>query len=170
MAVPSKDSARGTLPEHILKAAALASGLGLFAIMVLVVVSVFFRYALSAPILGSQELVEIGMSIVVMLAMPYTAMTGQHIRVDILDRKLGSKGRFAGDLFARVVSILVLALLVRKTWDKALDAHEYEDVTNMIEIPIWIAYGAITVGMGLFILVLVLQLIGQFQRGPSNYE
>ena len=138
--------------------------------MLLVSISVFFRYALAQPILGSQELVEIGMAAVVMLAMPYTAIKGQHIRVDILDQHLGPFGRFAGDLFSRIVSIFVLFLLVRKAWDKALDAHEYGDVTNMIEIPVLIAYGSITLGMGLFILVLCLQTITQLRHGVAGYE
>ena len=160
----------GVLPERVLHLGALLGGFVLFAIMLLVSVSVFFRYALNQPILGNQELVEIGMSVVVMLAMPYAGLTNQHIRVDILDHRLGSAGRFVCDLFARVISILVLGLLVRKAWSKALDAHEYGDVTNMIEVPVWIAYGAITLGMGFFILVLVLQLFLQFRRGIAGYE
>jgi len=106
----------------------------------------------------------------VMLAMPFTSFSGSHIRVDIFDRRLGAAGRFFGDLISRTVGIFVLGLLVRKTWDKALDAHEYGDVTNMIEIPVWIAYGAITFGMGLFILVLAGQIVGQIRHGVTGYE
>ena len=40
----------------------------------------------------------------------------------------------------------------------------------MIEIPVSIAYGAITVGMGLFAFVLITQLVQQFRRGVENYE
>jgi len=156
--------------ERVLKGAALLGGAALFGIMLLVSYSVFCRYVLNQPILGDQELVEIGMSLVVMLAMPFASWQGAHIRVDILDGPLGAMGRFVGDLFARGVSIFVLYLLVRKALDKALDAYEYEDVTNMIEIPVWIVYGAITAGMGLFALVLALQLVLQFLRGWTRYE
>lgn len=161
--------ARGIL-ERFLQGVALIGGLVLFGIMLLVFAAVFFRYVLNQPILGDQELVEIGMSLVVMMAMPFTALRGAHIRVDILDGKLGDLGRFVADIFARCVSIFVLFLLIRKTWDKALDAHEYGDVTNMIELPVWIAYGAITIGMGLFGLVVLWQLIAQFRHGVSGYE
>ncbi len=158
------------LLERLFRGAALLAGLALFAIMLLVSTTVFYRYVLNQPILGDQELVEIGMSLVVMLAMPFATWQGAHIRVDILDERLGSFGRFLGDLFARSIGIFVLYLLVRKALDKAFDAYEYEDVTNMIEIPVWIAYGAISVGMGLFILVLVIQLALQLRQGSSNYE
>ena len=158
------------LPERLLQGLAYLGGIVLFAIMLLVSATVFYRYVLNQPILGDQELVEIGMSLVVMLAMPFAALKGTHIRIDFLDRAIGAPGRFWGDVFTRAVSCVVLFLLIRKTWEKAWDAHEYDDVTNMIELPVWIAYGAITVGMGLFAVVLAVQLVNQFRRGISGYE
>ena len=149
---------------------ALIGGIVLFAIMLLVSAAVFFRYVLNQPILGDQELVEIGMSVVVMMAMPFTAMRGQHIRVDIFDRKLGDLGRYCCDIFARVLSVFVLVVLINKTWDKTLDAHEYGDVTNMIEIPVWITYGSITIGMAFYIVVLIVQLFEQFRHGVKGYH
>ena len=157
-------------PERLLKGVALLGGLVLFGLVLLVSTAVFARYVLNQPILGDQELVEIGMSLVVMAAMPLTTFENGHIRVDILDHRIGALGRFVGDVFARVVSCVVLFLLVRKSWDKMLDAHEYGDVTNMIELPVWIAYGAMTFGMGLFAAVLAGQLIGQFLQGVTDYE
>ena len=166
---PLEEGARN-LSERLLRFVAILGGLVLFAIMLLVTTAVLFRYVLNQPILGDQELVEIGMSLVVMAAMPFAALKGAHIRVDILDGPLGERGRFWGDVFARSVSCLVLILLIRKTWDKTLDAHKYGDVTNMIELPVWIAYGSITVGMGLFALVLAGSLFGQFRSGVAGYE
>lgn len=138
--------------------------------MLLVSIAVFYRYQLNDPILGDTELVEIGMSLVVMTAMPYVVFQNAHIRVDVLDPLLGNKGRFIGDLFARCISVFVLWLLVQKTFGKTLEAIEYEDVTNMIELPLWIPYGAITVGFGLSVIVLISQLIAQWRNGWSQYE
>ena len=156
--------------ERLLKGVALLGGFVLFGIMILVSVSVFFRYVLNRPILGDQELVEIGMALVVMMAMPFATLRGDHIRVDILDDRIGDIGRFAGDVFARSVSCFVLFLLIGKTWDKMLDAYKYDDVTNMIEIPVWIAYAAITIGMGLVAIVMAVQLVAQLSQGIRGYE
>lgn len=170
MTAPVHQNAWGEIPGRILHLSALAGGIVLFLIMILVAVSVFFRYALGQPILGNQEIVEIGMSVVVMLAIPYTSFTNQHIRVDIFDHVLGDFGRFFADLISRSIGVFVLVLLVRKSWGKALDAYEYGDVTNMIEVPVWIAYAAICFGMGLFILVLILKIMSQFKHGVRGYE
>jgi len=165
-----KDAGSQGLLGRLLYGAALTGGLVLFAIMLLVSWAVFARYVLNDPILGDQELVEIGMSVVIMLAMPFVTATNAHIRVDIFDNKLGQSGRFVCDLITRCIGAFILYLLGRKTWSKALDAHEYGDVTNMIELPVWIAYGAITAGMGLFALLLIWQVIDQLRKGPNGYE
>lgn len=170
MSAPGQENHARGVPERVFSFAALLGGIALFGLMLVVSVSVFFRYALNQPLLGSQEIVEVGMVFVVMLAMPHTAITGQHIRVDILDEKLGRLGRFVCDLLARCIGIVVLGLLVRKSFDKTLDAIEFEDVTNMIELPLWWAYAAITVGMALYALVLLLQMIRQLGQGASTYE
>jgi len=165
----TKQGARD-LTGRLLKALAAISGAVLFVLMCLVSYAVFRRYVMNDPVLGDAELVQIGMSLVVMMAMPYATAHGAHIRVDIFDRRIGAWGRFLGDLMARSIGSFILFLLIEKTWDKALDAHEYGDVTNMIEIPVWIAYGAITIGMGGYAIVLVLQLLAQLRTGVRDYE
>ena len=161
--------ARG-IPGRLLKLLAVGSGAVLFGIMCLVSFSVFQRYIMNDPILGDTEIVQIGMSLVVMMAMPYATNVGAHIRVDVLDNKIGRWGRYLGDLLARGIGAYVLVLLIQKTWDKAWDAHEYGDVTNMIELPVWIAYGAITLGMGAYAAVLVVQIAFQLISGVVEYE
>ena len=163
------EGARG-LPGRLLAGLAAAGGAILFLIMCLVSYSVIRRYVLNDPLLGDVELVEIGMSLVVMLAMPFATLSGAHIRVDILDARIGEWGRFLGGLLARGVGMVVLLLLVGKTWDKTFDAVEYNDVTNMMEIPVWIPYGAITIGMGLYAAILAWQLLLQLRSGVRGHE
>ena len=115
------------------------------------------------------------MGLVVMLAdaLSQPIPKGAYIRVDILDSQIGlAVGAGSLVIFWRgfIGAYVLYPCWFARRWSKALDAHEYGDVTNMIEIPVWIAYGAISVGMGLFILVLVLQLALQLRQGWADYE
>lgn len=169
MAVDSFLAGARIWSERLLLAVAVLGGVILFAVMIMVSVAVYCRYVLNAPIFGDVEYIQFGMALVVTAAMPYATLKGAHIRVDILDGVLGAWGRFLADGLARLVMAYVLLLLVQKSWDKALDAVEYGDETNLVELPLWIPYGAITLGFGLFIAVLVGLLIGQVGRGPRDY-
>ena len=54
---------------RLLRALAAISGAVLFLIMCLVSYAVFRRYVMNDPVLGDAEIVQIGMSLVVMMAM-----------------------------------------------------------------------------------------------------
>ena len=45
---------------------------------------------------------------------------------------LGRTGCYVADIIARIACLIVLYFLVQKSFDKALDAYEYEDVTNKL--------------------------------------
>ncbi|MDQ5769292.1 TRAP transporter small permease [Thiothrix subterranea] len=156
--------------ERPLEWGATLSGFLLLGIMLLVAVSVMFRYLFNQPILGSQEIVQMGMVVVVMLAMPSTADRDMHIRVDILDKALGEHGRFFADLIGRIVGIVVLSLLVWRSAIKALDAFEYADTTNMLAIPVWPIYSAIVIGMALYVLILLFELTYQLTGWGIDHD
>ncbi|WP_236037297.1 TRAP transporter small permease [Marinomonas vulgaris] len=57
----------------------------LFALMVLTCFDVVGRYFFSQPILGTTELTEIGLAIVIFSVMPVVTWRGAHIVVDLID-------------------------------------------------------------------------------------
>lgn len=155
---------------RVLDAAAYLSGILLIGIMLLVATAVFFRYFLHQPILGSQEIVQLGMVLVVMLAIPSTAAHDMHIRVDLFDKVLGVTGRFFADLLSRVFGICVLSLMVWRCILKAADTYEYADTTNMLALPLWPIYAVIAVGMGLYALILLLEILYQFKTRGAQHD
>lgn len=130
---------------------------------------VVMRYVFSSPILGVNEIVQLASVALVMLGMSAAAEREDHIRVDVLDRSIGRYGRYAGDLFARLVSIGVLAALAWRSWVKLLDAAEFGDETNMLGIPLWPFYGLIILGMVLYLIVLATQAFAIMRRGPTEH-
>lgn len=138
---------------------AIGAGLCLLSMVGVVCAGVVMRYLVGNPILGVNEIVQMAAVALAMLALPYATSSGAHVRVDLLDGRLGRWGRLTGDLFSRALSIVALIILCRQAWSKAVDALEYGDVTNMLQLPIWVAYAAILLGMGLCAVVFAVQMV-----------
>ncbi|WP_102225252.1 TRAP transporter small permease [Acidimangrovimonas sediminis] len=139
----------------------------LVALVAIVFAGVVSRYLLGRPLLGLNEVVQLTAVALVMLGLPHCTGSGGHVTVDVLDGAIGRIGRFLGDLLSRAVSILVLSALVRRAITKALEAHEFGDVTNMLSLPLWPFYAAIALGMALSALVLAAQLVAILMRGRA---
>ncbi len=135
----------------------ISCGLLVF-LMLLTGVDVALRYLFSAPVYGGLEISESAMVALVMLSMAHCGATGAHVRVDILDGLLGEVGRRVSDVVTGSISVVVLWFLVRRSWFKTLDAHEFGDVTNFLQIPLWPYYALIAFGMGAYALVVVFQV------------
>lgn len=127
--------------------------------MVFVCAGVVLRYVFNAPIAGTNEVLELASVAFVMLALPYATRQDAHIRIDLIDSLLGPISLAITDLLYRVIGVLVLWFLVRTNIARMLDAFEYSDTTNMIELPLWPFYGLIALGMGLYALILAVQMI-----------
>lgn len=146
------------------------SAVALTVLLVATFAGVIMRYVFAAPILGANEIIQLVSVILVMLAMPAAAHHDDHVRVDVLDNQIGAIGRFAGDILSRGISIYLLYHLAVSAWAKLLDAAEFEDATNMLEIPIWPFYGLLMIGTLLFAVVLALQLIDILRTGVSRHD
>jgi TRAP-type C4-dicarboxylate transport system permease small subunit len=172
MANDTQPAARGGRPrlDRLLRYPALISGWLLAGIMFLTAADVALRYLANAPIFGAFEVTELAMVALIMLALPYCGATGGHIRVDVLDRALGRIGRFVGDAVTGVIGLVILGFLIRRTILKALEAHEYEDLTNMLALPVWPVYGLIALGMGGYAVVILSDLIVLFRTGRSDED
>ncbi|QJR18135.1 TRAP transporter small permease [Pelagibacterium halotolerans] len=153
------------LVEWAVRGLTLLSSLALIVLLLATFVGVIMRYFLSAPILGSNEIIQLGSVALVMLAMPAAAQREAHVRVDVLDGAIGPWGRFIGDIIARVLGMFLLGVLAWRAWDKAFDAFEYGDVTNMISIPFWPFYGLMALSAVLYVVVLTLQLLDIVRAG-----
>lgn len=97
---------------------AIAGGIGLFVLMGITVVSVFWRYALRDPIFGIGDLSSMALVVVVAGGVAYGAVHGVHISVDILSSFAGRGVKRVTDLVVRALSVLICgfaawALLVK---------------------------------------------------------
>ena len=114
---------------------AVVSGLVLVALIGLTFADVVLRYVFAAPILGSKDLLEMGMVTVVALAFPFTWRIGGHIVVDLIpEYGLAGLNR-SRDVAVRAIGFAIFALLAWRAWLRADDAALFNEATNMIEVP-----------------------------------
>lgn len=147
---------------------AIAAGVLLVLMVLVITVGVGARYFLGNPILGINEIVQMNAVALAMLAMPYATAQQIHVRADIFDRFLGRWGRFLADIATRLLSIVALWLLCGRVHAKTLDALEFGDATNILNLPIWPLYALVEIGMALCILVFAVQTIAILIRGRSH--
>lgn len=118
----------------------------LFAMMLLTSVDVVARYVFNSPVKGAFELTEIGLAMLVYLALPVATATGSHIAVELLAKpKLPIFARVL-DLFVKLVIATTFALIAWKVWHHAGKLTSYGQVTNSLEVPVGMIAYIVAVG------------------------
>ncbi|WP_197432617.1 TRAP transporter small permease [Agrobacterium vitis] len=145
--------------DRATRALSVFAGISLLFMMATITIGVLTRYLMNMPITGVDEIVQMTGVGLIMLALPYATLHDAHVRVDIFDEWLGRKGRRIGDVLTRMLSGFVLMVLVSRAWDKMLDAHEFEDTTNMLGLPLWPFYGMLAAGASLCLLVFAAEIL-----------
>ena len=86
---------------------AILGGIGLFALMLITVISVFWRYALRDPIFGIGDLSSMSLVVVVAAGVAYGAVHRVHISVHIISAFAGRGVKRVTDLIVRALSVLI---------------------------------------------------------------
>jgi TRAP-type C4-dicarboxylate transport system permease small subunit len=142
-------------------ATGIIAGLGVLAMMLFMIVDVFARYVLGKAIIGTYDLIQVSMGVVVFGGIAYAGLTSAHITVDLLDellkKMLGNRGdRFllaALDLAAGV-GLLVVAYV---SFARVDDSILFRETTNLLSLPLYPLYALAGVCFGIYGLALLWQ-------------
>jgi len=74
------------------------------------------------------------------------------------------------DLFAVAVSLVVLACLVWNTAYKIVDTYGYDDVTNLLALPLWPLYLLIALSMAAYAIVALRDLVLLLAQGRESND
>ena len=145
---------------------ALISGIAVFSLMVLAVVSVGGRNAFNMPLPGYVDWVEVVMPLIAFMGIAYVQRDGTHIRMDLVIGQL--RGRLAW--FVELVTVLLIffliAALVWGSWahfDRSFDFNAplwSRDSSIDIGIPLWPAKLLVPVSFSVLCLRLLVQIWG----------
>ncbi len=126
---------------------------------------VILRYIFNAPLPEMFQLTEFMMVAVVYLAIAYVQQLKDHIKIEIATQWLPPMVQELLDLFGFLVGLVIFTIITWQTGRLAWEAWETQDYTmGIVQFPLWPAKSILPIGVGLFCLRLLLDiLIGLFQ-------
>src|SRR5688572_28712361 len=99
---------------RLLRALALVAGAVLLGLMLLVVFDIAMR-RLRLQFLGGHEMTELAMAVIVALGLPYCALMGSHVAVDIFAKFLDRPALRWVDTLMHLLGAVLLALVAWQT-------------------------------------------------------
>ena len=145
---------------------ALLSGLAVFSLMVLAVISVAGRNFFNAPLPGYVDWIEQAMPLIAFMGVAYTQRDGGHIRMDILVGALKGRALWAAEFVTTALILALMLLLVWGSWAHFQRSFDFaapmwsRDSSMDIALPLWPAKLLAPVAFSVLCLRLALQLWG----------
>lgn len=165
--VLSDDSLLSKLDHRFLRierSFALISGLAVFSLMILAVISVGGRNALNAPLPGYVDWIEQAMPLIAFMGVSYVMREGGHIRMDIMVGKLKGRPLFVVELITTLAILTLMALMLWGSWAHFQRSFDFaaplwsRDSSMDIALPIWPAKLMAPLAFGVLCLRLCLQV------------
>jgi len=112
------------------------AALSLFLMMSITFVDVFGRYFLNSPIDGSTEMIEVLLAVMVFMAFPLVSWKEENICVDLLDAYFPDRWIDLRQAVINLICTVSLVLVAMTNWKLAGRSLEYEEVSEILEIPL----------------------------------
>jgi len=145
---------------------ALISGLAIFSLMVLAVVSVGGRNTMNMPLPGYVDWIEQVMPLIAFMGVAYTQRDGGHIRMDILVGKLRGRALWAAEFVTTLAMLVLVLLLIWGSYSHFLRSFDFNapywsrDSSIDISIPLWPSKLIVPIAFTVLAMRLVVQLWG----------
>ena len=163
----------GRFIEALARITALAGGLVLTILVVIIVISVTGRalvFAGLAPIPGDFELVEAGTAFAAFAFLPWCHLKRGHAVVEILTMHFSDGVNRIIEVIANLLMLVFAVLICWRHWLGTLDKQSYGETTFILQFPIWWAYAASLVGAVVFVIVsawCLIRAIAEARHGPT---
>jgi TRAP-type C4-dicarboxylate transport system permease small subunit len=135
---------------------AVAAGLFLVVIMVAIVLDVVLRL-LRIPFVGSYEIAEAFIIVTVAFALPFAAVKGTHVVIDVLITHFGRRKRAISTAIALFLTLVIWGLIVWASFNVMLAkwTNEFSFTLNIPYLPFRIIW---VIGLILFCLVYITEI------------
>lgn len=156
---------------QLLTGIAVAAGFALFLLMLLVVANALTRKLINWPILGTQEITEALMPLIILLPLGFTQLQRGHIRVQLLTDRLPHGARRLIYILTLAIGCAFFAWVAWATYLYGLRAiHVGETAWGLIRFPIWPSKMGVALGAVLLSIQFLLDIVKSFVDGDDGAE
>ena len=110
--------------------------LSVFLIMAVTFFDVMGRYFLGKPLPAAYEMTEFLMAVAVFGALPLVTARREHVTITLLERAIWRGRNALQSAFVSLFSAIVMAVLARQIWLRAVGFSEYGDHSLFLKVPI----------------------------------
>ncbi|MBN2041959.1 MAG: TRAP transporter small permease [Spirochaetes bacterium] len=132
----------------------------ILALMMMITVSdVIMRYFFNKPILGTTELTENMMVIIVFFALAWCALKGDHLKVDILMTHTPKRFQSLIDSITHLIGLIISILMIWRTIIEGAALKELNITSSLLHVPVYPFYYIAAAGGILFCISIAAILI-----------
>ncbi|GEM79685.1 TRAP transporter small permease [Vibrio superstes] len=125
-----------SLSKAIQRGLEALAAISLLLMMLITFVDVTGRYFFNVPVMGSTELIEVLLAVMVFMAFPLVSWNEENICVDLMDNYFPTKWIGVRQIAINLICSASLILVAMMNWKLAGRSMEYEEVTEILEMPL----------------------------------
>jgi TRAP-type transport system small permease protein len=142
-------------------------GILLFVLMASIIVDVTGRYVFNHPLYGSLDMAITLLVLIVASSIAYGGRTGAHVTADIFSTLVSSFVERLTGIFVKFFAAAIVAIWCWRLFVSGRLAARLGETTLLLNIPFEPIYHALSFGIGLYALVLVLEGLMLVVRGDA---
>jgi TRAP-type C4-dicarboxylate transport system permease small subunit len=152
--------------DKVTRAVALyCGGAVLAALMAVIIVDVTGRYVLRTPLFGSLDLSIVLLVLAVSCAIGYGGRTGAHVTADMVTTVVGPRFELISGVCIKVLAAGVTAIWSWRMFVTGTTAGRLGESTQLLNIPFEPVYKALSIGVGLYAAVLIIEAFVLVRKG-----
>ena len=114
----------------------LLAGGALLLMMIITCIDVIGRYFLNKPLVGSVEIIEVLLGLMIFMALPVISWRNEQVVVDILDPFMPARVSLIRDIVFNVVTAIALIIVGNRIWELGMRASSHGEVTEYLHLPV----------------------------------
>jgi len=136
----------------------------LFFMMCMTSADVILRKTLNRSILGSVEITELLLTVVIFCALAQCQVNNGHIQVDLIYKKLSPRLQKFCNLITQSLCTVLFVLITIGTYRHGMEMREWSEVSLDLEIPIYPFVYIASFGCALLAIVLLLKALAALKE------